>query len=132
MTDESPPSADDADSLLIEQLAQLRGMGPSRAAQDTFHRIVATELVAVRRAHSAAWWRRSIRVPVPVCIAAGLAMFALLFAQLFGATERSIRVSAPSPTAAATKPEPIRRTTSTYLLGVGDLATETHCFSMED
>jgi hypothetical protein len=147
MTDEVPPSSDaldDADSLVIEQLAQLRGIEPSPAAQERFQRLVAAELDAVRRAPSAPWWRQSIRVPVPVCIAAGLAAIALLFIRLPGAAEHTIRESTASPTstispmsatppaAAATKSEPTRRTNSTYVLGVGPVAMETHYFSTKD
>lgn len=132
MTDEPRASAEDADMPLIEQIAQLRGIKPSPEAQNTFHQLVAAELVAIRRAPSVAWWRRSIRVPAPVCIAAGLTVFVLLFARLPGAVERPISVPTAAPRNPATKPEPSRRTASTYVLGVGTLTTETRFISTED
>lgn len=165
MTEEPRTPADDVDSLLIEQLAQLRGIGPSPAAQKGFHQIVAAELATVgpgvaergafkpgvvRRAPPVPWWRRSIRVPVPVCIAAGLSAIALLFVRLPGAAEHSTGESTVSrtstispvspfsptstapPAAAETTPEPTRRTNSTYVLGVGAVAMETHYFFSKD
>lgn len=133
MTEHSDESRDDVDARLIEKLAQLRGIEPPPEARATFHRLVESELIANRRTQSVAWWRRSIRVPMPVCIATGIAACALVFVKLPSAAEPIATAPKTLPAAVVMMPEPrIQKMTSTYMLGVGQLATETRSFFNQD
>lgn len=139
MTEDTHTTGEDGDPRLIEELARLRAIEPSAAAFSRLHRLVEAELSEIRTAESTVWWRRSVRVPLPVCIAAGLALIALLFWKAPSAADRPTDVPAATATdvpatAAAvvsTKPESVLRTTSTYMLGVGELSTEAHYFASE-
>ncbi|HEY4312944.1 MAG TPA: hypothetical protein VGN12_26065 [Pirellulales bacterium] len=132
MTDQPPSSADEGDSRLMEKLAQLQGIEPTPSTKAAFHKLVATKLIANRHLHSVRWWRRSVRVPVPVCVAVGLTICALLFSRLPSTAEHPSSVPIAPPMIPAMTAEPTLRTTTTYMLGVGALATETRYLSQED
>jgi hypothetical protein len=68
------------DAELSELLEPLRGVSVPDAVRTANRNAIASTLARQRRPH---WWQRSVAVPIPLAVAAGIALVATTIALLF-------------------------------------------------
>lgn len=134
----------DDDALLESLLSPLKRIEPPPTAQSEFRAAVAAErrgLTPPLRTR-AAWWRRSIQVPVPIALAATLLLMASVAWTLRAPQDSQVPAAQPQATAPAPSPAAISSpdaiaaapadsrspeleyySTETYVCGIGPISS---------
>lgn len=142
--DSTEPDDDQAD--IQEALSVLRQIKSPKGATVRYRTIVDSELALLpaARAPATPWWKRSVRVPVPVVVAASIfVLFTMWTAQMSRqndsratpGVQRQPRLTNSDDTYPDTELPPTSpqepyelaiSVSGTYLCGMGTLSTETH------